>query len=166
MVEKEIYGNMKWWNAAEEPDNFDALPAAFKEAFDLWSEDSVKNFEKIVALLEDYLVGYFVPENIPDFEDFFEFDGFPEVECHEVQLVNVSFENSTPMPKVGTQATFKVPFRDDVDLKSFEKDLEERDASLYDCISFGWIFDEPEELVELDTTFGDHLGCEALLLGV
>ena len=72
MIEKTIYGTMEWWDVAEQPDDFESLPSEFKEAFDLWKEDGEKNFEKIVLLLEGFLAGHFVAENIYDFEEFFE----------------------------------------------------------------------------------------------
>ena len=68
-----------------------------------------------------------------------------------------------PIPKVKTEAYFKVPFSDEVDFETFDDDLEERGGSLYDCISFAWVFDELEDLSDLDTSFGNHQGCEAYL---
>ena len=35
-----------------------------------------KNIDRIISLLENFLIGFFVAENISDFEDFFEFDSF------------------------------------------------------------------------------------------
>ena len=163
MIEKNLVGNMKWWDVAEQPDSFESLPSEFKEAYDLWSVDGEKNIDKIISLLETFLTGIFVPENISDFEDFFEFDSFPEVESYELKLVGVSFENAMPIPKVKTEAYFKVPFSDEVDFETLDDDLEERGGSLYDCISFAWVFDELEDLSDLDTSFGDHQGCEAYL---
>ena len=163
MIEKKLYGNMEWWDVAEQPDSFQDLPAEFKEAFDLWSANGEKNIDRIISLLENFLIGFFVAENISDFEDFFEFDSFPEVESYELKLVGVSFENATPIPKVKTEAYFKVPFSDEIDFNTLEDDLEERGCSLHDCISFKWVSEELEDL-DLDTTFGDNLGCEALVL--
>ena len=161
MIERTVYGTMEWWDVAEQPDDFESLPSEFKEAFDLWKEDGEKNFEKIVLLLEGFLAGHFVAENIYDFEEFFEFESFPEAESHELQLVGVSFEDATPIPKVKTQARFRVPFADDVNFESLEEDLEAKGSHLCDCISFRWILDE---LDDYDTSFGDNLGTEALLL--
>lgn len=151
---------MKWWDVAEQPDSFQDLPAEFKEAFDLWSADGEKNIDRIILLLKDFLTGLFVGENIPDFEDFFEFESFPEVESYELKLVGVSFENATPIPRVKTEAYFKIPFSDEVDFNTLENDLEERGRSLYDCIVFQWNGEELDDL-NLDTTFGDNQGCEA-----
>ena len=162
MIERTIYGTMEWWDVAEQPDDFESLPSEFKEAFDLWKEDGEKNFEKIVLLLEGFLAGHFVAENIYDFEEFFEFESIPEAESYWLELVDVSFEHATPIPTVGTQARFRVPFSDDVNFESLEEDLEAKGSHLYDCISFRWILDE---LDDYDTSFGDNLGTEALLLG-
>ena len=162
MIERTIYGTMEWWDVAEQPDGFESLPREFKEAFDLWKEDGKKNLEKIVLLLEGFLAGHFVAENIYDFEEFFEFESIPEAESYWLELVDVSFEHATPIPTVGTQARFRVPFSDDVNFESLEEDLEAKGSHLYDCISFRWILDE---LDDYDTSFGDNLGTEALLLG-
>jgi hypothetical protein len=161
MIEKTVYGNMEWWDVAEQPDDFESLPIEFKEAFDLWQEDGEKNFEKIVSLLEGFLAGHFVAENIYDHEEFFAFESFPEAESYELQLVGVSFEDATPLPKVKTQARFRVPFSDDVNFESLEEDLKDKGSHLCDCISFRWVLDE---LDDYDTSFGDNLGTEALLL--
>ena len=112
-------------------------------------------------MLEGFLAGHFVAENIYDFEEFFEFESFPEAESYELQLVGVSFEDATPIPKVKTQARFRVPFSDDINFESLEEDVEAKGSHLCDCISFRWILDE---LDDLDTSFGDNLGTEALLL--
>ena len=62
-----------------------AFPLSSKKLI-LWSVDGEKSIDKIISLLETFLTGIFVPENISDFEDFFEFDSFPEVESYELKL--------------------------------------------------------------------------------
>ena len=63
---KFIYGNMDWWDAAEQPDNFDVLPIDFRKAFQLWERNPETNFSKISNLLTPYLYGLFVAENLMD----------------------------------------------------------------------------------------------------
>ena len=58
------------------------------------------------------------------------------MESHELQLVGVSFEDATPIPKVKTQARFRVPFADDTNFESLEDELEAKGSHLCDCISF------------------------------
>jgi hypothetical protein len=161
MITKIIYGNMKWWCPEESPSSFDELPSQFVEAHDLWQADKEKNFNKIADLLGGFLRGAFVAENIPSFDDFFEFDNVPEVDSYDLKLVGVSFQNSSPIPSVKTEAFFKVPFKDEVDFNNLNDNFEERGCSLSDCISFRWNFEEREGLMDFDTTFGDHSGSEA-----
>ena len=106
---KAMHGNMEWWDVGEQPDSFQDLPAKFKEAFDLWSANGEKNIDRIISLLENFFDWFFVAENISDFEDFFEFDSFPEVESYELKLVGVSFENATPYQR-SKQKLFQSPF--------------------------------------------------------
>ena len=43
-----FYGAMEWFEPLDQPSDFDCLPAAFKEANELWEDDKEKNIDEII----------------------------------------------------------------------------------------------------------------------
>ena len=61
-------------------------------------------------------------ENISDFEDFFEFDSFPEVESYELKLVGVSSKMPPPYQR-SKQKLISKSLLDEIDFNTLEDDL-------------------------------------------
>ena len=163
MKQAEIYGNMKWWDVAEQPDSIDDLPSEFAEAKKLWEEDEDGNFEQIVDLLQPFIGAFFVCGNIPDWENIFEVEegSFPEFSTNDVKLAGVDFNASSPLPCVKTEARFLVNFKDDVNLDELEDTLEEEGEALFYCITFLWQLEDLSDDFSLHD--GDNQGAEAIL---
>lgn len=157
---KFIYGNMDWWDVAEQPDNFDMLPLDFHEAYQLWERSAETNFSKISDLLTPYLYGLFVVENLLDYEEVFLGRGFPEYPHVGLILSGVDYLEG-PLPRVKTEAVFKVCCRQEIDNIEIENWIEGKGGYLSDCVSFGWKIPNVEGL---DLTFGDNQGVEALFV--
>ena len=165
MKQAEIYGNMEWWDVAEQVDSIDDLPNEFEEAKKLWEEDAEGNWKQIVDLLQPFIEGTFVCENIPDWEDIFEVEegSWPEFSSNETKLVGVDFGASSPLPRVKTEARFLVNFKDEINPDELEDTLEEEGESLSYCVSFRWVLEDLSDDFEL--TYGDNQGAEAKILG-
>ncbi|MDG1988107.1 MAG: hypothetical protein P8J18_09015 [Halieaceae bacterium] len=163
MKQAEIYGNMKWWDVAEQVDSIDDLPNEFGEAKKLWEDDADGNFKQIVDLLQPFIEGLLVCESIPDWENIFEVEegSFPEFSSNDVKLAGVDFGASSPLPRVKTEARFLVNFKDDINLDELEDTLEEEGEYLHSCVSFMWVL---EDLDDFDLTWGDNQGAEAMIL--
>lgn len=162
-IEKNVYGYMKWWDVAEQPESFSDVPPAFKQSYDLWHQNADENLQQIIELLQPYIKGYFLPENIMDFDEIIEVDGFPEYENNEIRLVGVDFDGQEPLPKVKSEALFKVPFVDNIDEIDLDEWLEDHGGSFADCISFHWVLAENDDDDQLDLSFGDNQGTEAFI---
>jgi len=159
-TESFIYGNMDWWDVAEQPDNFDMLPVDFAKAFQLWERNPETNFSKISNLLTPYLYGLFVAENLMDYEEVFSRQGFAEFPHCRLLLSGVDYAEG-PLPRVKTEAVFKVSCSQDIEHFDLEQWLEENGGYLSDCVSFGWNIPDVEVL---DLTFGDNQGVEAFFV--
>ena len=159
---KVVYGNMKWWDVAEDAPSFSDLPSEFNEAHSLWHLDKDRNFETVVNLLEPYLIGFFVAENLSDFRKIFDFPGIPEVQCRDVHLTGIDFMKRGAFPIVKTEAFFNVPCVDEIDDINLDSWFEARGENLFDCISFGWRI----SLTKMDflLTFENNQGVESYFL--
>lgn len=156
----QVYGNMDWFNAAEQPNSFSDLPPEFLQAYELWTRDSKANHDSMVKLLEPYVYAYFIPHSIRGSEELFECpsgDALEEIRAHKIRLVGVDFSIS-PIPLAKAEALFYVPvksaFYQITDLESWQ---DENDLFVSGIV-FGW------DIPEVDCgSMGDHRGAECVL---
>ena len=161
MIEKIVYGNMNWWDVSEQPSSFEDIPTEFTKSYDLYNKNSEKNYKEILNLLQPFIMGFFIAENIEDYDEIFAFDDIPECESFLLEIVGVDFKSQSPLPRVKTQALFKVPFVDNIDNVNLDEYFQKKGGELYECISFRWNL--PDDDDELDLTFGDNQGAEACI---
>lgn len=154
---KFIYGNMDWWDVAEQPQGFDALPPEFIKAHGLWEASADRNFIEITQLLNPYIYGLFVANNLSDFDKMFVSEDFFEFPHVKLNISGVDF-SECPLPRVKTEAIFSVTCAKEIEETFIEDCLEEKGSKLSDCVSFGWSVPNNEDL---DLTFGDNQGVEA-----
>lgn len=151
---------MDWWEVAEQPENFDMLPIEFHKAYQLWDSNSEKNFSEISDLLAPYLYGLFIAENLEDYEDVFLKQDFAEFPHVRLIISGVDYSLG-PLPRVKTEALFKVMCLQNIEHIELDKWLEEKGGYLSDCVSFGWNIPDIEDL---DLTFGENQGVEAFFV--
>ena len=160
-----VYGNMDWFDVAEQPDGFEDLPKEFETAYQLWQEDPEKNYDKMVELLQPYLIAYFLPGNINDWEELFvdpDGEGSPEFTPISARIVGLDFVES-PIPMCKAEALFRVPVTEAfAQCDDFSEWQDEHDY-FYGGVSFGWEIPRTEATEDLDLTYGDHSGCECMV---
>ena len=160
----EVYGNMDWFSAAEQPNGFDELPPVFLEGFELWEADAAGNANLIVEKLAPYIGATFVADNIEGWEDYLDDSSFGEFLAKKIRVVGIDFSVNPP-PLVKVEAWFDVELTASKTSEAFAEWIdEEHEGELYSCIVFSWDFDLEEDLdslEDLDLTVGDHQGCEA-----
>ncbi|MEK9696042.1 MAG: hypothetical protein VW270_09770 [Candidatus Poseidoniales archaeon] len=158
-----VYGNMDWFSVAEQPDSIYTLPLEFQSAFELWEANSGESNQEIVDLLTKYVGARFVGENIPDWQELFEEDSYGEFESYKKSIAGFDFSEN-PIPLCKAEAWFEIQLKDGKSKSDLEKHLEEQGAELNDCLAFFWIFEDNEDLEDLDLTFGDHKGSESIFV--
>lgn len=158
-----VYGNMAWFRVAEQPRYSETMPQEIMQAKALWDEDSEGNSEKIIQLVEPFVGGLFVADNLRGWRDFLSEETFGEFEARRLRVVGVDFSQS-PIPLCKVEGWFDLPLKGGVSRSDFECWLEENfPGELFSAISFYWEIDAPS-LEDLDLTVGDHMGAEALVV--
>ena len=157
-----LYGNMKWFDAAEEPEDIMELPSDFMEARKLFVEDIEANFEKIITLISPYLRARYVPCNLSNWEEIFSVQDMAEIEAEKIRIIGVRWDGVT-FPTCKAEAIFRVPITHqfaDVEID----DWQENNGLLFDGVVFYWDVPRSEKTAELDFTFGSHLGVECAIM--
>lgn len=159
------YGNMDWFEVAEQPEAFKELPKEFKTAYDLWKKGAEEHHDKIAELLSPYVIAKFLPANISGWEELFadpDGHGQPEFAAVSVRVAGVDF-SATPIPKCKAEAIFRVPVTEGFgECEDFDTWQEENDY-FASGISFGWNVPRTAATEEIDLMFGDHSGCECVV---
>ncbi len=160
-----VYGSMDWFDVGEQPDSFESLPKAFIDAYKLWQSDADGNLEKIVSLLERYIIAFFIPHNIRGSDGlFFAPSGDPlgEIDAHRIRLVGVDF-STYPIPLAKAEALFQVPVTDRFNsIEDLETWQNEHDLFVSGVV-FGWSIPPEEMDDQLDLMCGNHEGAECVL---
>ena len=156
-----LYGNMDWFQVAEQPASFDSLPPVFQQAYEMWVKNNNECTKEIIELLSPFVFGRFVTENICDWDKFFDEENYGEFESTKVNVAGVDF-SVKPIPLCKVEGWFTVKLKGNVSTGDIEAHLEASGALLSDCLVFYWSFEENEELEDLDLTVGDHSGAEAI----
>jgi hypothetical protein len=154
------YGNVDWFESAEQPNSFEELPACFQEAFELWTQDPAANVETVINLLQPYLQANFIPENVCG-ADAIIGDGsgdFLEIPAFQIKLVGVDFDTN-PLPLVKAEALFEVPVTEEFDSVSNFEEWQSENDYFHSAVIFGWSIPD----CELDLTAGNHQGTECIL---
>lgn len=160
---RSFYGNMEWFSVSEQPDGFDELPKAFKDAEQLWRAGRERNLGKVIKLLTPYVRAVFLPYSIDGWEGLFadpNGGGMPEYEAKSVHVVGIDF-SSTPIPVCKAEAHFDVLVTDEFQMADLEE-WQADNASFTDAISFGWNIPRTKKTEEMDFTAGDHQGAECM----
>ena len=158
-----LYGNMNWFEPAEQPDSFECLPEEIALANELWQKDGEKNFDQIVKILEKYVSALCVTSNLMDYESVLslsEDDQFFGVPAVRSRIVGVDFDRSSPLPTLRAEAVFELSLADGISTKEFDEWSECQ--ALCDALVFRWDFEDSEDVEDLDLSFGDNLGCECI----
>jgi hypothetical protein len=153
-VKRYFYGNMKWFEPAEQPRDIRSLPPEFARAKALWDVDAEGNHNDIVALLSTYVTATFIPQNVDQASDLFA-DVESEVSALAARIVGVDFSKG-PIPMVKAEAVFEVDVVSGFD----SADLESR--NLHDALSFRWEVGRDADTADLDFSHGDHQGAECI----
>lgn len=158
-----FYGSMKWFSVAEQPENFDDLPAEFLRAKKLWDSDADRNMGQILELMSPHVGARFIASNISGWEELFaDFDGsgFCEIESTEIRVVGIDFSEG-PIPMCKAEANFEVPVT-----RTFESsDLDEwqdENGHFTDAVIFYWNVPRNSNSEDLDFTCGDNQGVECV----
>lgn len=156
-----FYGNMDWWEVAEQPPANIKFCEILESLKYKWLE-SKNNHEIVLEFLEPFLKSKFLIQNIVNSEEVFETDkvsDYNEVLAYKVKLVDLDFSVG-PIPLCKTEAYYIVLVKD-----IFKKiDLDEWQANnsfFYDAITFFWDFGD-EELCNHDLSFGANAGVECI----
>lgn len=157
-----LYASMKWFEPAEQPEN-ENIPDSLKKAKDLWEEDKEKNSAEIFGILHKFVKARFLAEELSGTTDIFEIDEclYGEVPMKSIRVVGVDFQGGGPIPSVKAEAIFEL--KPSGDFSSEEFSAWQEDNELTDGVSFYWEFSDRED-EELDLTFGDHQGCECVVV--
>jgi hypothetical protein len=153
-VNRYFYGNIKWFEPTEQPEDIRSLPAEFARAKALWDVDAEGNHNDIVDLLNTYIAATFIPQNVDQASGLFA-DAESEVGALAVRIGGVDFSKG-PIPMVKAEAVFEVAVVSDFD----SADLESR--NLHDALSFRWEVARDADTAELDFSHGDHQGAECV----
>jgi hypothetical protein len=158
-----VYGNMKWFRVAEQPKYLDLLPTKIVQAKNLWDTGKEVNSPAVIELVEPFVGGLFVADNLEGWRGLLKEETFGEFEASSIRLVGVDF-SSSPIPLCKVEGWFDLPLKDGVSRSDFERWIDrDHQGELFSGISFYWNFSAPE-LEDLDLTVGDHLGAEALVI--
>ena len=155
-MQQRFYGNMDWFEVAEQPDDFKALPPEFAQAKKLYDKDPEGNLAKVCALLSPFLRAVFVPMNIMQSETL-----FPEQDeyaADEVRIVGIDFSQA-PFPLCKAEAYFTLTVTDafaTTDLAAWQED----NGYLSDGVSFAWDVARDDQTESLDFSFGSNQGAE------
>lgn len=165
---RRFYGNMDWFDVAEQPASFSDVPVEFEAAYKLWKLDRVKNEAAIIALLSPFVRGVFVIYALDKWEMLFEgseddYEGM-EIQASKVNVVGIDFKTQ-PFPKCRVEAWFDVPVKDDFDEIDLDEWQEEEGVSLSDVIAFRWDVPKNDSTEDLDFSCGDNLGVEVVFQG-
>jgi hypothetical protein len=152
-----FYGNMDWFDVDDDLDGIN-FPPEFSQAKILWVEDSEKNLDQVIKLMEPFVRAWFVPAGICYSEDIFPDQS--DIEALKIDVVGIDF-SVEPFPLCKVQAWFEVP----VSEKFFTLDLEdwqnETGQYFYQAISFGWEIPSGNE-EPLIFWYGNHGGVECV----
>ena len=158
-----FYGNMKWFDVAEQPSDIEDIPEAFAEAKSLWEEDKEGNLNQILDLLSEYVGARFLPSNINEWEELFEDqdgNGIPEIEARQVRVVGIDF-SSSPIPKCKAEAIFDVEVTNQF-LSTDLDEWQESNSPFTDAVVFYWNIPKNQSTEDLDFTAGDNQGVECV----
>jgi hypothetical protein len=162
-----LYGRMDWFDLGEEPDHFADLPPCFSTAYELWIGDADSNLEKVIALLEPYVVAYFVSENIRGSEGLFgHVSGSGarpvKIKAKYIKLLGVDFAVN-PLPLATAEALFDIPVTSAFErIKDLEKWQQKND--MFECgLMFGWDIPLLSQGRQLDLMCGCHEGVQCVL---
>lgn len=160
-----VYGNMEWFEVAEQPPGFEDLPEEFSEAYALWEQDPAANEDRILALLSPFVTALFLPSNISNWEQIFgdpDASGLPEYTARAVRLLGVDFEH-TPIPSCSAEAIFDVVVTDGFDEVEDLLEWQENNDQFNSGIIFGWDVPRTDDTEDLDLKSGNHSGCECVV---
>jgi hypothetical protein len=165
-----MYGNMEWFDVAEQPPTFEELPKQFKLAYDLWEKDKENNTGEIIKLLKSFVSMHFVPTNVGGWEELFVNAGDggsppSEAICYEaiwLNVVGIDFSVS-PIPRCRAEAVFRVPVTENYfKIKDLDEWQENHDF-FHGGVIFGWKIPRTRATESLDFTFANHSGCECFV---
>lgn|GEM_PF-948675 len=151
---------------AEQPGDFKDLPEEFQKAYSLWRKNQKKNMGEIIKLLTPYVGAAFVAPALNDWEELFtgpRNEEVPEYPAVKIHVVGIDFK-AKPIPKCRAEAWFEVSVVTDFDNIDLDAWQEEHGARLYDGVCFSWEIPRNAATEDLDFTYGDHLGVEAMVV--
>lgn len=159
-----FYGNIKWFEPADQPAHIEALPPEFATAKGLWMDDPVGNQERILALLTPFVGARFIPTNISGWEELFldRFGhGVVEIESDDIRVVGIDFSRG-PLPICKAEATFPVNVSPAFRAANLDE-WQSTNGYFTDGIVFYWNVEGNESIEHLDFTAGDNQGVEAVV---
>jgi hypothetical protein len=166
MKEKEIiiYGNMEWFEVADQPADLNELPTDFKKAYELWKSDSEKNSKSIIKLLAPFVEALFLPSNLASWDEIFADPlglGLPEYKAFAVRVVGIDFKSS-PIPLCKAEGLFKVQITPEYRAISDIDEWQGINGFFADCLTFRWNIPLTEKIDGLDFTHASNEGSECV----
>jgi hypothetical protein len=152
-----FYGNMEWFDVDDDVDDIN-LPPEFSQAKTLWAEDSEKNLNQVIKLMEPFVKAWFVPAGIFDSEDIFPDQS--DIDAVKINVVGIDFSKE-PFPLCKVEAWFDVPVSETFSSLDIDDWQNETGQYFYQAISFGWVVPS-EEGEPLIFTYGNHQGVECI----
>lgn len=159
-----VYGNVKWFEVADQPADFSEIPAEFKKAHELWIEDSEGNLENIIGLLAPFVEAFFLPENLASWDKIFADPsgvGSPEHKAFAVMVKGIDFKYS-PIPLCKAEALFKVEINLGYRMVSDIEEWQRNNGFFTGCLTFRWNIPLTKKTDGLDFSQGGHAGCECV----
>jgi hypothetical protein len=134
------------------------LPPEFSQAKTLLAEDSEKNLNQVIKLMEPFVRAWFVPAGIFDSEDIFPDQS--DIDAVKINVVGIDFSKE-PFPLCKVEAWFDVLVSETFSSLDIDDWQNETGQYFYQAISFGW--EIPSEAGEsLVFTYGNHHGVECI----
>ena len=149
---------MEWFDVDDDVDDIN-LPPEFSQAKTLWAEDSEKNLNQLIKLMEPFVSSWFVPAGIFDSEDIFPDQS--DIDAVKINVVGIDFSKE-PFPLCKVEAWFDVPVAETFSSLDIDDWQNETGQYFYQAISFGWVVPS-EEGELLIFTYGNHQGVECIL---
>ena len=159
-----FYGNMEWFDSADQPDDIKQLPKEFQQAKALYKKNPEGNIEEIIKLLSPFVRARFIPSNISNWEELFKYPENEEVEVDatSVKVVGIQFEDS-PIPSCKAEAYFDIKVTDQFS-KTDLSEWQDQNDPFTDALVFYWDFPNNGDLEDLDFTFDGHQGAECIVV--
>ena len=162
-ITQKFTAKVDWFGVDDEAeDRQKALPKVFLKAKQLWESDHKGNYNKVHALISEYVNARFLPSNVDNWEDVFtdlSGNGCPEYKSSKIQVTGIAFGDG-PIPTCKAEASFDVNVKEELGRSELVEFFDKN--GLTDAPIFYWDIPEVATGNSLEFTCATHEGMECV----